>query len=551
MRPRTLAAVLGAWALATAVLCAGVHHAFALEPGRDAFPPARVLASVWAHGERLDRALVARAGETVPSFEPALRTEGATVRYEALLGEGPAPAFDDVLLAFSLAPGRDGLAATIGGRTEYATPDDLLARQAYRYGVCLPLVDLRVGVDVPLVQLMLAERFGVSVPVLRERASFRRVRFARSTSPVDAPARPTPEAALDSALAAARYLARGIDARGRFRFRVDGATNHALAGYDWPRHAGATYFLAQAAARWHEPELTDATLRAASMLRAQTEVCGTHPCIGDSTLVDLGSSALATIAFAEIALDGIDASYRADVGNLAAFIRVLQRPDGGFLHQYDRVASRAIDARLLYYSGEASLALSRAHRLLGDPRDLDAARRGVAHLAGPAWSFFGSRYYFGEEHWTCEAMADLWDRSPDPQALDFCLRWLGFWRRTQQNATDTPYDADGGYGVGPVQVPALTPVASRCEAGLVTLAVARRAGIAPDALAPLETQMARSIALLLRQQMRAASPERLGLLADTRAVDGAFPSSEVDWTLRVDFAQHAGSAMLAWLATAK
>jgi len=326
---------------------------------------------------------------------------------------------------------------------------------------------------------------------------------------------------------------------------VDGATNRTLPGYDWPRHAGATYFLAQAASRSHDADLTAATLRAAALLRAQMASCGAQRCVVDSSLADLGSSALATLAFAEIALEGIDPSYGADASDLAAFLRAQQRADGEFMHRFDREASRPVDVQYLYYSGEATLALSRVHRLVGDARDLEAAKHALARLAGPAWSFFGSRYYFGEEHWSCEAMADLWDRSPDGKALDFCLRWLAFWRRAQQTASDTPYDAEGGYGVGPVQVPPLTPVASRCEAGLATLAVARRAGIAQDVLAPLEAQMARSIGLLLRQQIRDASPKRLGLLADTRAVDGAFPSSEVDWTLRVDFAQHAGAAMLA------
>ena len=79
----------------------------------------------------------------------------------------------------------------------------------------------------------------------------------------------------------------------------------------------------------------------------------------------------------------------------------------------------------------------------------------------------------------------------------------------------------------------------------------KTAGIAQGDIALLEAQMDRSIALLLRQQMRASSPQRVGLVSDWPAVDGAFPTSEVDWTLRVDFAQHAGAAILSRLALAK
>jgi hypothetical protein len=39
------------------------------------------------------------------------------------------------------------------------------------------------------------------------------------------------------------------------------------------------------------------------------------------------------------------------------------------------------------------------------------------------------------------------------------------------------------------------------------------------------------------------------LFADPAAVYGALPGSAVDWQLRIDFAQHAGSAMLRAAAT--
>ena len=69
-----------------------------------------------------------------------------------------------------------------------------------------------------------------------------------------------------------------------------------------------------------------------------------------------------------------------------------------------------------------------------------------------------------EEHWTCQAMDDLWDRAPNAGALDFCLRWQAFNRKLQYRAGDTPYDADGAYGFGPLFAPRLTPVGSRSEA---------------------------------------------------------------------------------------
>jgi hypothetical protein len=56
--------------------------------------------------------------------------------------------------------------------------------------------------------------------------------------------------------------------------------------------------------------------------------------------------------------------------------------------------------------------------------------------------------------------------------------------------------------------------------------------------------MRRSLSLLARHQLH---KEQCYLCADPAAVDGAMPGSEVDWQLRIDYAQHTGSAMIRWL----
>jgi hypothetical protein len=400
---------------------------------------------------------------------------------------------------------------------------------------------------------MLGDRFGVPVRDVLDHARFRRVRIVRSLPGGAQPPLVTPETLSDedaraAVIAAGGFLARGVDAKGRFRYLVDAPTNRTLPGYDWPRHAGATYFLTQAAAvagEAHAGELSLATLRAASFMRDHAMVdCGTDRCIGDARVVDVGSAALAVIAFAEIARTKLDPGYASLVPGLTAFLRAQQKPDGEFMHRYDRTGRHPIDVQLLYYSGEAALALSRANALLGDPRDLDGARRALAYLVGPGWSFFGSRYYFGEEHWTCQVMDDLWDRSPDRAALDFCDRWQAYGRRLQHRQGDTLYDADGAYGIDVVLSPRFTPVASRCEAAVATLDAAERAGMPMEAQAALVAQIRRSLALLLRHQFRARTEP---LLADPAAVEGAMPASAVDWELRIDFAQHMGSALIRWL----
>ena len=544
MRPQTLGWLLLGYGVVLLVGCLLLHHAVSLHPT----PHGEVLASVWQAGTLVQRVVLASPDAPDDRIAQALAQGGGELVYETVVAEGavlrvPTPAF-----ALALVPARDGLRATLDGKTVYVTPDDLLVRRVYDRGLTLASHRLAFGSNMAQVVALVAERLATSADDVMARATLRRMRMARTPAwqPQVTGETLSVDHVREGMRAAAHYLARNMTRDGYFRYRVDPVTNRSLPGYNWPRHAGATFFLAQAAAATHDPSLRQAALGGAAVLRGQAMgACGGVPCVGDDPVVSLGASALALLAFSEVVHAHLDASYHTHVVGLAQFVRGQQRPDGAFLHYYDRRASHPLDRPALYYASEATLALARAYPLTRHPADLDAAVRGLQHLVGPAWRFFGDRYYFGEEHWTCQAMAALWPYAPNPQALDFCLRWHAYNRAMQQRAGETPFDADGAIGVGPVLTPRLTPVASRCEAAVATLAIARRAGVAPQELAALEAQSTRALALLLRHQFR---PGPHHLFAHPQAVFGAIPGSAVDWDLRIDYTQHAGSAMVGWLA---
>jgi hypothetical protein len=553
---RTLGWTLGAWLVATALACLVVRSFFSVLPV-DAARPHAVVASVWDEGKLVARVAVDRIGARDATLEAALTAHPQATRVdERVVAEGPVLRRPLAAFALSFVPSRDGVAATLKGRVEVLTVDDLLAHQAYDRGLQNPSIGLSAGLDVPLALALLAERFGVTAREVLEDARFRRVRMVRTvqslaSAPVVTADTLSKDTVRDAALAAGRYLARGVDAQGRLRYLVDAPTNQTLGGYDWPRHAGATYYLVQVAAL-RDPSgtadatVSDAALRAAGHMRDRAMLdCGSNRCIGSSQVVDVGSTALALIAFVEMARTKLSPEYALLVPGLAAFLRAQQRPDGELMHEYDRARGQPVDVQYLYYSGEAALALSRAGKLLADPRDVEAASRALAHLVGPAWSFFGNRYYFGEEHWTCLAMQDLWEHAPNQVALDFCRHWQAFGRALQYRPGETLYDADGAYGLGPIFTPRLTPTGSRTEAGLATLRIARMTGAPAAEVTALDHQTRRSLALLIRHQFGPGSASHL--LADPTAVEGAMPASEVDWRLRIDYAQHAGCALLSWL----
>lgn len=510
-------------------------------------PNQEVVASVWRAGELVERAVYGEGQSNDARIDRALANGGELV-LETVTGQAPILVWPEVALGISFVPGRDGVRATLGGRTVHVTPDELLSRQLYDHGLRIPSIGITIGLDTSALATLLAEKLAGSPGTVLEQASLRRIRVERKAGA------PRPritaknlrrEDVREAVIAGARYLARGVSPEGRYRYTVSAPSNQELPGYDWPRHAGATYFLAQVAAMTRDPSLIDASRRAASLMTASgLSKCGTLACVGQENWIGLGSTALAVVALAEIVEKKIDTDFAWHVVALTQFLRAQQRPDGEFMHYYDRDAGRPVDTQGLYYSGEAALALARAYAITKNPADLEAAVRALRYLVGPAWSFFGDRYYYGEEHWTCQVLDTLWPHAPNPQALDFCLRWQAFGRAIQQREGDSFFDADGAIGVGPVVTPRLTPVASRCEAAVATLDVARRAGVPAEDIAVLDEQTRRALALLLRQQLR---PGPRHLFKSPEDVEGAMPGSEVDWELRIDYTQHTGSALVRWL----
>lgn len=555
MNGRTLARVLAGYAIVLVLLGAGIRSWFALSrPANEV-----VIESWWKDGRRQNRRVLASAGVPREHAPP-----GVAVGEEVIVGEAPLYA-SSYLFTLGLVPGLDGVKADLDGKVAYATVDDLLALQAYERAYAWKEASFSWGTHQPTVLHVLAEQLGASPADVAARARLTRVRMERRRSQPASPPPPagvvrperiteanlTRDVVLDAMRAAAFHLAGAVDENGRYRYLIDAGTNQTVPGYNWPRHSGATFFLAQAAGMLNEPYVRYAALRAGARLRDDmTRDCGTNRCIAENLpSAEIGSSALALIAFTEIVRTGADASYLPAIGQLATFLRSQQREDGEFMHQYDRVAKQPVDVQFLYFSGEATLALARAHRVGKDPANLDAARRGLARLSGKGWSFFGSRYYFSEEHWTCQALAELWDRAPDPEALDFCSRWHEFQRRIQQDGDESPFDGAGAFSFGPVTTPRVTPASSRGEAAGALLEVLVRERLAGrdlrrGELALVDVELRRALAFVLRNQLL---PGPAHLFADPAAVRGALPGSPVDWQLRIDYAQHAGSMMVRWL----
>jgi len=562
MSPRGLRRLLVWYFVTLFAVCVGVRFYFVHSK------PTKVgvmVESWWQSGERVGR-VVREPG--VDSSAKQANSMSSTSK-EEITGESPLY-LHPLFFTIGLVPGRDGVKATVGDKVAYATVDDLMSVQAYDRAHLWVEASFGWGTHLPSMLAILAKQLEMPEAEVAKKATFRRVRFERrewqpptGIFAMDRPLAPrpehltadqlTPKIALDGLAEAALHLAGLLDGQGNFRYMLDAPTNKTIPGYNWPRHAGATFFLAQSAAVLDNAGIRQSALRAAARLRDEMmRPCGDqHRCIApDEPIAEIGSSALALIAFTEIARTSKDVSFHQAIMDLASFLRSQQRPDGELMHMYDRAQKKPIDVQYLYFTGEAALALARAHTVTKNEEDLTAAKRALHRLSGEGWSFFGSRYYFSEEHWTCQAVAELWERAPDREALAFCARWHEYQRRLQLDADETPFDADGSFGFGPLVSPRVTPASSRGEAAGALAHVlyrernAGRLKADDKELALVDTELRRALAFVLRSQFH---PGPRYLFADPVAVRGGVPGSPVDWQLRIDYAQHAGSMMARFL----
>jgi hypothetical protein len=514
---------------------------------RRSHEPLRSFVSAWAGGVRRARIVVPAGPDAARLIDQALARDSRPGRMgvvEDVLDDSPVLSTNSFLFGASFVPARDGVEVSCDDRVASATVDDLLALKAYDHPLIFGPVRLQLGVDADVVWDALAKELGMSKEALLECGKFRRLAMRRRVPPEPAP-KVTRETLRDGAVAAGRYLARAVRSDGTYRYEVNAVDNHENEGYNWPRHAGATWYLAESALYAQDPAMLDAMQRAARRLAEGALVsCGEHRCIAEGDRADLGSSALGLLALSEIVQGGRMPELLPAIADLAAFIRSQQRPDGEFMHFYDRKENHAVDVQVLYYTGEAAFALARASRLTRDPKDIDAAARALDHLVTyPAW-YLAWHYYYGAEHWTCHALDELWERAPNQKALRFCIDWQAMVFDTAIWDREASPEYDGGTSAGPFVPPAIVGTSTRMEAAVATLRVAKVAGVSHSDLMRLQSAVDAGLAFLLRFELNPGPTE---IMVNPAMMRGGFPNTPTDLTIRIDYPQHAGTALIEYL----
>lgn len=547
-----------------------------------------LVVTVWSHGGSLARidatgadvaaATFAAAAQLaalpqIKAMSPADR-EAARLQVDIVTGTGPlgegnwlfdhlaVPGVADML---ALNPGVDGLGGDAGGKPALVLPHELIGARllgARRPAQALP--DFAIGVDLAKVGELLATRAGAAAAPPRTLYRFRTDTFVEPPDHAGTPlplyrGLPPPPALTgpalrEAALRGGRYLVGHLAANGRYIYEHDlwtGTQSDATrpgGSYSMPRHAGTTYFLAELYRITREPWLREPIERAfvhLADLLARGGCAGTLPdgtafdCVLDrnETVAQLGSTALAVVALAEYQRATGDARYLPLARKLAAFLLYMQRGDGSFRHLYD-VKNHAPDdqAQLLYYSGEAALALARMHAITGEARYAAATERGLDWLV--AWyDFFMGGFFYGEEHWTCIAAEAIWPAVKTERYVEFCHGYGAFLRAQQpEPGGGDQDDFAGSYNLTPFIAPYNTPAGSRTEAMISAYLLGQHHG-APDP--QVRAQIRAALAYVLGQQIRAES--EFNVIGQG---GGAVPGTPIDRNVRIDYVQHACSAMI-------
>jgi hypothetical protein len=501
----------------------------------------RIVARVSAAGASL-AAAVAGAGDRLAAAVTG--SKQGRIKVDRTVARAPVVRWP-LAFAVGLAPGLDGL-LDADDRPVFLG-DDVLAAAVAGSAAPLPaLGELRAGLDVRWMEAKLHEAHA-RAPIWRvrseswiETAAGVGTRVYRGNVTAGAL---QPRAAAE---VAGDYLLRQAETDGRFRYRYQPFADETPTpgDYSLARHAGTAYGLSQIFAATGAQRFADGALAGLSWLALQLHSqCGPMPgrrCLVEDGRAAFGASALAAVAMFEYQRRTGDRRFEELALGLAAFLADRQRQDGEFDHGFDPAAGVVVPGPpRLFATEQAALALVLAHRVGGRPEALPAAERALDFLTRRKYDFWLGRFIYGADHWTCIAAEEAWPVLKHRHYLDFCTGYAAFMRRLQYRpAPDGPVrDFAGHYGFGYQLVPQAPATAGFTEALLSTVSLARHHGTDPTAL---EDDARRAIGALVREQLR---PDNSYLAPHPERAVGGFRRSLVEPEIRIDFVQHAASAL--------
>jgi len=344
---------------------------------------------------------------------------------------------------------------------------------------------------------------------------------------------------------AAAHLIGLINNDGRFIYEYDARKQEEADAYNVLRHCGTTFAIAQWAQASGDATALHAAVRAMNHAKQFIQPYPLDNAKGDCVVsegfIKLGGSALALLAMCQIMETSGDQSLLPDAQRLAEFIVSLQEDSGRyFADKIDPRDGTITKSKVSYYPGEATFALSRLYRIDKDERWINAAFANALYHA-EVLTRDQPTNRMEHDHWLLYALNEIQKHKPDE-------RLVAHTRRLVQAITDhtlmTPAFSDwvGGH----YRPPRSAPAATRLE-GLVSAyqLLAREEGVSRGELDALQSNVDITMRFMLQLQLQ---PElAMYLQGNPGPYIGGFRAKLTDFVFRIDFAQHALSAILGYI----
>jgi hypothetical protein len=207
---------------------------------------------------------------------------------------------------------------------------------------------------------------------------------------------------------AAQHLRFHMKPDGKFAYVVKGPSGVPGGGYNFPRHAGGTWFMARVGEQTGDPKIQQGAQAAADFLATNTvRLNDGRAYVIDPNRKDgkawVGTTALALLGFVEAKLHpDLQVAY-------AAFLASAVDEQGKVLGDLDRETEEfPPQPAVTYAQGQVLLALAAADEAQL-PGVSAALERAATYVDGPYWPLPAARMGILDEHWMCIA-ADRLDR---------------------------------------------------------------------------------------------------------------------------------------------
>jgi hypothetical protein len=345
---------------------------------------------------------------------------------------------------------------------------------------------------------------------------------------------------IDTALAlAASYFVGATFPDGRFRYQYDPRTDTDISDYNMVRHAGAVGAMWDLVATSKDTALANAAARATQFLIASVDTCRVGGvqgrCLRDGEWVTLGANALTVIAFLKKNAALQDTANIELARDLGRMIVASMDSTGEFVHQKVHANSGlSTDLRSAYYAGEAALALA----LLARDDRASSWKGATVKATGALYREVKTETLFerGDDHWQLYAFSALYALAPTVELYKGTKLIVAAIAVSQQSGPWPPGRRGAFDGMD-----RSAPSATRVEGLMAAYDLFVHADSVCDAELAVQTAR-RGLAWVMAAQIDPATARSLPNAP--RAV-GGIAGSRSDREIRIDYVQHAVSAMLA------